>query len=384
MNFIVYNHQMNYKNYFSLGLITLYNFLFAYKYIAEQTSLGLVFTIVYILLFLGAFYITNRINFKWFDSKVFYYGLLITCSLMFLLLFRYVKVESLNVDRWSVINVFWEHVFAGKYPYSVQSNMGNYPGPLPVYFLLALPFYLIGEIGIFSITGFLLLALFMRRNLTPHKSAVCLILIILSIPILWEISVRSTIVVNAVLFILYTSWLLDLDMNKKKNFLLSAILGGLVLSTRSILVLVFVVYGMYMLRNRLLLFPKLMLWGSIVLFVLVLTILPFILVYPNEFLKMNPLFVQTEHLLPLWFSLIFIVFAIIAGWYCKNKHNLYFAVGVVYAFFFACYAGFNCFEYGFTQAYFGSIIDLSYGLFGFVFLLLAVFKQSSAIAVNVK
>lgn len=262
--------------------------------------------------------------------------------------------------------------------------MGNYPGPLPVYFLLALPFYFIGEIGIFSITGFLLLALFMRRKLTPRKSVTGLILLILSIPILWEISVRSTIVVNAVLFILYTSWLLDLDMNKKKNFLLSAILGGLILSTRSILVLVFVVYGMYLLRNRLLLFPKLMLWGSIVLFVLVLTILPFILIYPNAFLKMNPLFVQTEHLLPLWFSFIFIVFAIIAGWYCKRKHNLYFAVGLVYAFFFACYAGYNCFEYGFRQAYLGSAIDLSYGLFGFVFLLFSTFKQSSAIDVNVK
>lgn len=373
---------MNFKNYFSLGLITLYNFLFAYKYIAEQTSLGLVFTIVYILLFLGAFYITNRIKFKWFDSKVFYYGLLIACSLMLLLLFRYVKVESLNVDRWSVINVFWEHVFAGKYPYSAQSNMGNYPGPLPVYFLLALPFYLIGEIGIFSITGFLLLALFMRRNLTPHKSAGCLILMILSIPILWEIAVRSTIVVNAVLFILYTSWLLDLDMNNKKNFILSAIISGLLLSTRSILVLVFVVYGMYMLSTRLFTFQQLLLWAGMVMLVLVFTILPFILIYPHAFYKMNPLFVQTEHLLPLWFSFIFIVFAIIAGWYCKNKHNLYFAVGVVYAFFFVCYAGFNCFEYGFTQAYSGSIIDLSYGLFGFVFLLFATFKQSSAIAMN--
>ena len=109
----------------------------------------------------------------------------------------------MHVDRWSVIASFWDNYFNGKYVYFAQSFDGNYPGPMPFYFILALPFYIIGELGIFSVLGIFVFMFLMKNKKNSNITSMYFILTASSIFYIWEVCSRSNIFINGVL-ILYS------------------------------------------------------------------------------------------------------------------------------------------------------------------------------------
>ena len=54
-----------------------------------------------------------------------------------IVIFQIIPVQNIRVDRWEMIQIFWDAVHQGIYPYAVHSPEGNYPGPMPIYFLLS-------------------------------------------------------------------------------------------------------------------------------------------------------------------------------------------------------------------------------------------------------
>ena len=125
------------------------NFAFLVKYLSRVTSHYILFSLPII-----AFYYTfwsYRIQFRTIFKKLKYLNIILIVFFILASKFIFMKIpyESLNVDRWSVITSFWDNFFRNDYVYFAKSNVGNPPGPMPFYFILALPFYLIRELGYF-------------------------------------------------------------------------------------------------------------------------------------------------------------------------------------------------------------------------------------------
>lgn len=354
----------------SIFLTLVINFLFAYKYCSRSTNHPLLLSLFYIALLAIIFFLFKRLNFKFLESNWLYYSYLFLYSLSYVVAFHFIQVESLNVDRWSVISSFWNEAFKGHYPYNAQSHMGNYPAPLPFYFVLALPFHLLGEIGYFSVWGVIIFAALQRKFLTRKQSLGTLVILSLSVSIFWEISVRSTIFVNTVLFMAYLFWLVRVDLNRSKQFWASAIIGGLLLSTRTIFAIPIIIYCIFLFKEKEILFKQLVTWILCVCVIFSLTFFPFFLFYLKEFLNRNPFLIQTDAILPFQKSVIFLILAIVAGYKCSHKFEIPYYTVAIFVLMVIAYFTLECQKFGIMIAYSNSYIDLSYLLFTFPFLLL--------------
>jgi len=361
----------------SFTILLLINFIFAYKYFSRGIEHALLLSISYIIILVIIYILSKRVDLKAFNSTRIFYVFVFLYMLGHIVLFHFIKVESLNVDRWSVISSFWEQTFHGLYPYNAQSHMGNYPAPLPFYFILALPFDLIGEIGYLALIGIIIFAVFLRKSLSARNSFGAMIILFLSVSVFWEISVRSTILINAILFMLYLFWLQKVDFGNKKQYLASAIIGGLLLSTRTIFALPMVIYVVFLFKSKEVSLQSLIVWSLIIVGVLTLTFLPLFIFYFPEFIIRNPFNVQTDHLFPFNISLFFIVLSVISGFMCSRKREILYYTSGIFVLVLITYFFLFIHKYGFMYAYLKSSIDISYMLFAFPFLLYFSFSSEN-------
>ena len=127
----------------SMSLFLIVNFIFSIKYFARYTSYYL--PIVLALMCFHIFLFSRRGGRITQDRYILIVNVLLLSFFCIACVFLWsrISVESLNVDRWSVITSFWDYFFSGQYVYYALSHLGNYPGPMPFYFILALPFYLL-------------------------------------------------------------------------------------------------------------------------------------------------------------------------------------------------------------------------------------------------
>jgi len=224
------------KKQISLFLFLLISFFFAIKYGSRITS-------SYILLasIIFAFYLfiwKKRFFFGRFNSNTIYI-LLAVFTILFSFVFYKITPESLNVDRWSVITSFWDNYFNNEYVYAAKSHKGNPPGPMPFYYIIALPFYFLGELGYLSILGVLaFLIILTYLKVQNYLKITALLLLLTSTFYLWEVTCRSNIFLNASLIVFSMLYFLKTIENKlkTKNLLLLGILIGLLLSTRNVFV----------------------------------------------------------------------------------------------------------------------------------------------------
>ena len=353
------------------------NVLFCFKYLSRTNPvIALSIVVCYAIVF---FYLSYRFKIKSVFSNRIVNTFLITLFVgAFLFLYWHVPKESLNVDRWSVITSFWDYAMQGEYPYFAKSHMNNPPGPMPVYFVLAFPFYLIGELGLFSIVGLLLLLWFFYNKNDRSTFSYVLYIVLSSCAIFWELYARSAVLVNSVLIFYLMFYLKDIDRMNRKKFWISAIIAGFLLSTRSIFSLVFLVWGIFILKNKILPFSRLFGWSIVFVCSFLLTFLPFILFYPQDFFVMNPFIVQSSFLLPShWIPLLFIV-AIGCGFLCKDKMDVIFYSGFTLFIAILIYFFYKIFESGFKFAYLESGSDISYFIFTIPFILFIISKTAIA------
>ncbi len=361
----------------AFSILLLLNFIFAFKYISRINDHALLISICYISFLIFIFVLSKKVDFRFLKNNVFFYSFVALYTIAHIVLFHYIKIETLNVDRWSVISSFWEQAFNGQYPYNAQSHMGNYPAPLPFYFILALPFDLISEIGYLAILGIIIFAVFLRNNLSPAGSFGSLFILLLSVSVFWEISVRSTILINTILFMLYLFGLEKVDFEIKKQYWTSAIIGGLLLSTRTIFALPMVIYVVFLFKSKEVSLQSLIGWSLIALGTLILTFLPLFIFFLPEFIVRNPFNVQTDHLFPFNISLVFIVLSIIFGFICSKKREILYYTSGIFVLVLITYFFLFIHRYGFMYAYLKSNIDISYMLFAFPFLLFISFSDEN-------
>jgi hypothetical protein len=360
-----------------LGPVLAINLLFSVRYLSRLGMNTPVLVAVYMLGFAGALAAVLRTEEDTLQRRVPFVLLLGLVSIGSIVMFQVIGVHGLRVDRWHMIDTFWSNVADGRYAYTPRPN-SNIPGPLPFYYVMALPFYLMGDIGYFTLAGLLGYAYLIWRFLGLGKSAyVALLTLILSMSFLWEVTTRSTIVVNMVVILGYLLWLDRSRPISERGLILAGVGGGLVLSTRSVVALPLLVYVVYAyVRQRHL--KDIMLLGVAMLFGFSLTILPFYLWDRVGFSLYNPLLVQSALSTGPVLG-IALVASLVLGWTSTSQRDAIAASGLV--LFVAVLLSFipATMQIGLATVVYGDYFDVSYFNLSMPFLAFALgqFTQPS-------
>lgn len=358
----------------SLFILLFINFIFSVKYLSRYTSYYLIISLFIVLI---QVLIVNKINFinnllKKTKIKSIY--LLISSSIILLLIASKVPIESLKVDRWSVITSFWDNYFSNQYVYFAKSFDGNYPGPMPFYFVLFLPFYFLNEYSYITVIGLLLFYLILNQQSVSEKSKnLYVYLISSSLYILWECISRSNIFLNGTLILFVTLYFLNFD-NSKRAILYKGILIGLVLSTRNVYIIVFAIATLYSLLNKKYQTIELFKIGCITIFTFALTFLPFVYNHLVDFLTMNPFIIQSSALMPSSLSFFCIIISIFTAFSVKSKEDVIFYSGIMLFLTILLYFGYTIFITDFETTFFKSKADISYFILCVPFLYYYYFK----------
>ena len=142
------------------------NVLFVMKYLSRFSfQAAIVVSMIYIPV-VGITYTFYK-KYICFSRKKYIWILLGIFIIISIVALSIISKETLRVDRWRVVDSFWHSVGEGLYPYAQKNSDGNYPGPMPFYFILCYPFYFIHEMGfapLFSVVLFLLFSYHKREE----------------------------------------------------------------------------------------------------------------------------------------------------------------------------------------------------------------------------
>ena len=291
-----------------LFLFLIINVLFVDKYASRITEYHWFVSLAYLIV--GALIVWIVI--KKLMSSIHASKWLMVIGLSFLLLaivLQYcVDPLSLQVDKWSAIHNFLNGMLAGEYPYGQQTHLGGYGSPFPVWQVLHLPFYFLGNVGL-SIFVVVLAFIGTLYYIYSNKVALMATILLVISPAFWyEIVVRSDLITNIMLMAVLVEWLSYKRIKLGDYPGLVGILSGLVLSTRLIaLIPICVLYGYEFLRVD---------WRKQCVFLLttiltaVTTFLPFLFWEGSTllFFEYNPFVLQTRQ--GSW--IVLFVFAMIA------------------------------------------------------------------------
>lgn len=284
------------------------NTLFVEKYVSRVTSYHWLVVIIYIVGVCLIFWSMNKLSKKVKSFSKIFIGILIAILGIAIGLQYIVDPLLINVDRWSAIHNFLSAMLQGQYPYGQQTHLGGYGSPFPVWQILHLPFYALGNVGLSIIVVTLLFLLTIYRIYSNKIAVFASVLLCISPAFWYEVAVRSDLITNIMLSAIIAEWLVYKNVKLTDNIVSISIIVGLLLSTRLISVIpICVVYGYEFIQMN---WKKKCLFVLIVVGVFCLTMLPFVFWKGSTllFFEYNPFILQTRQ--GSW--LVLLIFAIIA------------------------------------------------------------------------
>ncbi len=348
------------KHIISYTILVLINFIFAYKYLPRYSDYGLSIAVA-ILILQSLFYICR----SYIKLPVKLYKLLLgsySIYLLSIIVIGHFKIplETLNVDRHSVISSFLIELSKGNYPYLAVSHLGNYPGPMPVYFLIAMPFYYFGELSLLSAFGFFVIAIIIRNK---YENTYLLFYLLTSLFLIWEVTTRSNIFSYSTLVLCVLSLFTKIDFENRNKLILIAILLGASLATRSVFIIAYIIFLLPVLFSTELKLNRKIPFFLTIAISFTLTFLPFLLLFPEDFFEMNPFIVQSSFLIPTKYIALFILLAVVSTVFIRTNEDKFFYSGLVLFASILIYFIYHCVINTFYESIFNNIVDISYFLF---------------------
>lgn len=349
-----------YKNNIAVFIILLVNAIFFYKYAVIYTKGPQLLTLLYLGVFLLLIILISRSD----EGLNLFKGKFLTAAVSFIsvlvLLFVIFVPRFGEIGRLPAIETWIQKFLTGVFPY----NSPLTPSSFPMTFIIALPFYLIGNTGLLSFIGVALLFYFvLTLSKTQKEISLKILLLLLSVTTAYEIVTRSELLFNIMLLVLVV-FLSERKLQTRtlnSNFVLIAVITGLVLSTRSVTALLFLIYFLYKFKEE---FKGMLIFGTIAVVVFITILIPFYLWDPESFNANGPFAVQ-YYLSSLPVIVIITLFAAAAysGRTISSVYQFYFTGGLI--LFFASSVSFllRISEIGFT----GSLINDGYDIAYFIF-----------------
>lgn len=267
-----------------------------YNIASIEALLGL--ACLYIIVYNGGIVFFHRLP-RFCHTKSFCRLLVLMTLIISALLLWIVKLEWNLNDRYFMIQVFWENIFQGINPYHPRLNsfFSNIPGAFPWYFVIAFPFWMSGEIGLLAVASFLLYVWCLTSVFRGRYSHIaCGIMVVLGAGSFWyEIPARSTLFMNLTIVLFYIIILEGIEDWKSANIILAGIIGGVVLSTRTIVIMPLLAYYLFALRNNKISLKNLLLIFCINTCIYAAPILFLMAKYTADFKSYNPFMVQLAY-----------------------------------------------------------------------------------------
>jgi len=369
------------KTNISITILLFINFIFFYKYSSRYTGFGFYISIALLIFQLLFFVFSHRILLSNKLKNIICYSFITYVIGLVLISYFLIPIESLNVDRWSVISSFLTEIYTGNYPYYAKSHMGNYPGPMPIYFLIASFFYLTGELSLLSALGYFLLIILIINKPNLKNIKFLLFYLFTSLFLIWEITTRSNLFTFTMLVLLALDKYTSLNHKHTFKFYGLALLIGFLLSTRSIYILPYIIFFFSSLINSEITFKRLLLFSSVVSVAFISTFIPFVYFFYDDFFTMNPFIVQSSFLIPKSYTIIFISLSILLTFFTKNKSDYFFYSGLSLFITILIYTIYHLVNYGYEISFVSSRIDISYFIFCIPFFIMYLIKPDNKISV---
>ena len=227
-------------------------------------------------------------------------------------------------------------------------------------------------VGVLGFVGIVFIAI--RDN---KQTLAVILAFVLSPGIWWELAARSTLVSNIALVLLFLLIVDHAALQTPLQIFLYGALGGLILSTRSVVIFPLAIYGSCRFLRQLKFFQAIV-FGAAMGLAFALTFLPLVLLWnPQELWRDNPLMYQMNRYLPTWTLPIFLVASLVAGLTANNRCELYDRMGFVLFLTALGSLVFTIIQTGWQAAILGSEFDISYFLLALPFVLLAISKSDA-------
>lgn len=354
----------------SIFILLFINFIFFYKYTSRYTDFSIYIGILLFVFQFLVFQFSHRIKISKKQITIAIFSLISLIIGYVALSYYAIPVTSLNVDRWSVITSFLTELYHGNYPYYAKSHLGNFPGPMPIYYLIAAPFFYLGELSLLSALGyFILLYIFIKNRPQVSNIKFLLCYLFTSAFLIWEITTRSNVFTFTILVVILLNQVLFANPNNRFQFYGLAILTGLMLSTRSVYIVPYIIFFLPSIINKEVSLKKTTLFITVAFLAFTASFLPFIYFFPNDFYMMNPFIIQSSFLVPKTYTFIFIMLSIVFAFFVKNNADKYFYSGISLFIIIAIYSGYHLISVGYNAAYINSDLDISYFIFCAPFLI---------------
>ncbi|MCX6827022.1 MAG: hypothetical protein NTV06_07140 [candidate division Zixibacteria bacterium] len=318
---------------------------------------------ILIILFIFKAY---SLNARFLVSEYRYFIMVGLIAVILTILFSQFDPSQIHVGRFPAINEWNAKILKLEFPYGSSTN----PSGFPFLFILAMPFYLLGDVGFLQSFSFVVFA-FVLYLLWPNdmmKRIRCLILLLAAPPFMYEISVRSELFSNMSLIILFLTLLeLHKDWGRPLHSAVFGFAGGLLLSTRGIVFLIYIIFLGFALRTKPL---KRLIFVLSLIGGFLLTILPFAIWNFECFKSHGPFAIQISYI-PIWLLVVATIISIVAAIKIRSLKQTYVATvlalgGVIMTVFVL-----SMVKNGLYNAVRGDEFDISYFCFVLPFLLIA-------------
>jgi len=366
------NHILNNIKKYSLFLIyVIINSLFVVKY-GEKYWLPLLAVYIISILSISLFYI--KIELKDFFYKYIFWIGVISFFLCSIYINYTVDGMSLNVDRWSAMEIGIKSLLNGHYPYNIPDHMGRESSNLPMLIILGMPFYLIfGSVGFLQSFIFLFFSYLIIKIFNNYKQRLAvLILLFFSPSYLWEVYVKSDlfsnfIIVSGFVFLIWQNFIKETKLKLE----LVSVLTVLIFLTRlsaiiPIILLLFKKFYNFSLTEKLRFASIFTVTISCILYLFFHNADNFDLI-----IKHNPFTIQGAKQ-PLLLSISYIMLAFILSFRLKSFYDSIYWTGTL--LFICVFVPFIIYltEYGYNDIVNNSMFDLSFFNMSMPFVILSL------------
>jgi hypothetical protein len=195
--------------------------LFIYKYGLRQNHIS-----VYIILLIYGLGVSSLLLYKnilqldFLRKDKLKYLYIAICLLVALIIFTitfFTNGNTLNVDRWSAMDVAIRAFLNGEYPYTAVDHLKGRTSNFPGLLILGIPFYLLGNVGYLQVFAFILLSYTLYKYLNIKEAFRYILLFLISPAYWWEIFAISDLMSNTIIVLCFIIFL----KNKLKTNILA-------------------------------------------------------------------------------------------------------------------------------------------------------------------
>ena len=190
---------------------------------------------------------------------------------------------SIQVDRWSALHFPIQNFLSGNYPYAAHTHLGGSASPFPVWQIVHIPFYLLGNVGL---SVFAAMALFLWSCYKVQGSSVSHIVALLmcsSVVVWYEVVVRSDLITNFLLLAALINFVfnsLNQQWVEEKRWWIACAVGSMACTRFLVLIPIALLLLPYFIRMS---FRRQISTVLLTVFVFALTFVPFALLNWQEF-----------------------------------------------------------------------------------------------------